>query len=171
MLIRERTAADIPDLVGIIGRVHEQDRYPILIPSGGFQRFITEPTSVASWVAVDEVGALLGHVALNADTSKLAMAFVDSLDASRSAVYVSRLFVDPGRRRSGAGQALLRHARDEATRQGLLPALDVVDIPTAAHAIALYEGEGWTEVGTVSFDLAGLELTERVFVYEPDVGP
>lgn len=165
VLIRERTDADIPDLVHIIGRVQEQDRYPILVPKGGFDRFLTQPTSIAAWVAVDEHGTLLGHVALNAETSAPAMALVNSFDDARSAIYVSRLFVDLDRRGSGAGRGLLDHARREAVRRGCLPALDVVDIPAAADAIALYERNDWTEIGRVGFELVDADVTERVFVF------
>lgn len=164
VLIRERTVADIPDLVDIIGRVHEQDRYPIFLPDGDVERFITRPKSVASWVAVDDAGNVVGHVALNAETSKPVMELVDDMAGSAPALYVSRLFVDPSHRGTGAGHALLESAWLAAVSSGHCAALDVVEIPTAAQAIALYRRAGWNEIGRVTFDLADLELTELVFL-------
>lgn len=41
--------------------------------------------------------------------------------------------------------------------------LDVVDIPTAAPAIALYRSEGWVGTERVSFDLGDLHLEDIVF--------
>jgi len=163
--IRARTPADLDELVDLVGKVHEGDRYPIHTPDGGFHSFIAEPPSVAAWVAVDDGGALTGHVALNSETSRPAMKLVDAHGDHRSAIYISRLFVHPGHRGTGVGRALLEHARCAAVELGHLPALDVVDIPTAAQAIALYQRAGWTEIGTVSFNLVDLALTERVFVY------
>ncbi len=49
-----------------------------------------------------------------------------------------------------------------------LPALDVVDIPTAAPAIALYRAEGWKEITRVHFELTKEALEEIVFVWPVD---
>jgi len=92
------------------------------------------------------------------------MRAVSEQNDGRSAIYVSRLLVDPSARGIGAGRALLEHARKAAASIGHLPVLDVVDIPTAAPAIALYRAQGWTEIARVSFDLADLHLEEIVFV-------
>lgn len=51
---------------------------------------------------------------------------------------------------AGSGRALLEHARREAVSRRGLSVLDVVDIPTAVAAIALYRAEGWQEIARVS---------------------
>ena len=60
-------------------------------------------------------------------------------------------------------KTLLATACDTARHRGFVPLLDVVDTPLAGPAIALYRGSGWTELGRVSFELAGDALTEIVF--------
>jgi GNAT superfamily N-acetyltransferase len=78
-------------------------------------------------------------------------------------IYVARLLVEPSARRSGIGRALLKQALREAVSSGHVAVLDVVDIPTAAPAIALYRSEGWVETARVSFELGDLHLEEIVF--------
>lgn len=164
MLIRDRTEDDLEPLGDVLRRVHERDRYPIHLPDGGFQSFLTHVRSEAAWVAVDQDDTILGHVALNAETTEAAMDLVDSVANGHEAIYISRLFVDTTHRSAGAGRLLLDHALTAAQQLGRFPALDVLDIPSAAPAIALYQRAGWTEVGRVSFELADAEITERVFV-------
>ena len=53
-------------------------------------------------------------------------------------------------------------AVEEATRMGRRAVLDVVEEHTAA--IALYDGAGWTQLGTVEWSLPG-DLWFREFVY------
>lgn len=76
MLIRKRIADDVVELVEIVRRVHERDGYPIYLPDDDVDRFITEPVSVAAWVAVD-TGDIIGHVALNEETTRPTMDLVD----------------------------------------------------------------------------------------------
>ena len=89
---------------------------------------------------------------------------VYDLGNDRPVRYIARFLVDPGVRRAGVGQALLERARRETVAEGCLPVLDVVDIPTAAPALALYRTAGWQEIARVSFDLGDLHLDEIVFV-------
>ena len=161
--IRKRQDVDLKQLETVARRVHATDRYPIYLPDGDFRRFLTRPASVAAWVMTNE-DRIVGHIALNDETSEPVMRAVDDLGNDRPARYIARLLVDPGIRRAGVGQALLEHARRETVSEGCLPVLDVVDIPTAAPALALYRTAGWREVARVSFDLGDLHLDEIVFV-------
>ena len=161
--MRERREADLEQLEVLARRVHTSDRYPIHLPDGDFSRFLTRPSSLSAWVATQD-DEIIGHVALNDTTSEPVMGAVAGLKGDRPAVYVARLLVDPSVRRSGTGRALLKQALQEAVSSGRLPVLDVVDIPTAAPAIALYRSEGWVETARVSFDLGDLHLEEIVFL-------
>jgi GNAT superfamily N-acetyltransferase len=162
MEIRERRDIDLDQLVTVARRVHEADRYPIFLPDDDFYGFLTRPKPAAAWVAVHH-GSVVGHVALNVETSRPVMQLVAALDSKRPAVYVARLLVDPGARRAGIGRKLLEHARRAAVVSGHVPVLDVVDTPTAAAAISLYRSDGWDEVGRVSFDPVDAEMHELVF--------
>lgn len=161
--IRQRLNADLEQLEIVARRVQAADRYPIYLPDGDFHRFLTQPASIAAWVMADE-DRIVGHVALNDATSAPVMRAVADHGHDSPARYVARLLVDPGARRTGAGRALLEHAHREAVATGCLPVLDVVDIPTAAPAIALYRQSGWHEIARVGFDLGDLHLDEIVFV-------
>lgn len=161
--IRRRQDADLDQLETVARRVQSSDRYPIYLPDGDFRRFLTQPASIAAWVMTDE-DRIVGHVALNDATSEPVMLAVDHLRDDRPARYIARLLVDPNTRRTGSGRALLEHARREAVAEGCLPVLDVVDIPTAAPAIALYRADGWQEIARVSIELGDLQLDEIVFV-------
>ncbi|MEM9515385.1 MAG: GNAT family N-acetyltransferase [Actinomycetota bacterium] len=163
MQLRRRHAADLEQLEILARRVHTVDGYPIYLPDGDFRRFLMQPQSLNGWVATHD-DKIIGHVALNATTSKPVMDAVADLNDDRPAVYVARLLVDPSSRRSGAGRTLLKLALDEAVSNERLPVLDVVDTPTAAPAIALYRAEGWAETARVRFDLGDLHLEEIVFV-------
>ena len=161
--IRERREADLEQLEILARRVHTSDHYPVYLPDGDFGRFLTRPSSLRAWVATRD-DEIIGHVALNDTTSEPVMDAVAGLNGDRRAVYVARLLVGPSFRRSGAGRALLKQALREANASGRLPVLDVVDIPSAAPAVALYRSEGWDETARVSFGLGDLHLEEIVFV-------
>ena len=166
MRIRQRQDADLDELALVARRVHASDRYPVHLPDGDVRRFLTRPTSTIAWVLT--VGdRIVGHVALNEATSEPVMRAVNDLGDDRPARFVARLLVDPDARRSGYGRALLEHARHAALADGCVPVLDVVDIPTAAPAIALYRAAGWQEIARVSFHLGDLHLDEIVFLGSP----
>jgi len=139
--IRLRQDSDLEQLQAVAQQVQSSDGYPIYLPDGDFGCFLTEPASIAAWVMTDQ-DQIVGHVALNEGTSAPVMLAVNELGYDRPARYIARLLVDPDARRSGSGRALLEHARCEAVAEGCLPMLDVVDIPTAAPAIALYQADG-----------------------------
>jgi GNAT superfamily N-acetyltransferase len=117
---------------------------------------------VAAWVAVREE-RIVGHVALNAETSRPVMALVAKLAPERPALFVARLLVEPEARREGVGRNLLEQARHAAVESGHCPMLDVVETPKAEAAISLYRGDGWEEVGRVPFGRSGAEVDELVF--------
>ncbi len=156
---RERRDDDLDELVTVAARVHAVDHYPIFLPDGDFAWFLTRPTPVAAWVAVRDE-RIVGHVALNAETSGPVMRLAAELVPERRVAYVARLLVDPDARRQGVGRRLLEQAARAAAELGDLLMLDVVDTPTAAAAISLYRREGWNEVGRVKFDA---DVDELVF--------
>lgn len=167
MEIRERRDHDLDDLVAIAARVHASDGYPMFLPDGDFVRFLVRPSPLAAWVAVREQ-QLVGHVVLNDTATEQVMQLVAGDQPARPAVYVARLFVDPGARRLGVGRQLLEHARGVASDMGRAAHLDVVDTPGAAPAICLYRCDGWEEIGRVRFDLlGGGEIDELVFRAPP----
>jgi GNAT superfamily N-acetyltransferase len=76
---------------------------------------------------------------------------------------VARLIVDPGARRTGAGQALLDRAATAARELGRHPILDVVTRYAAANA--LYRASGWTDAGEVEMRFSdGTVLQSSVYL-------
>ena len=67
MEIRERRAEDLDQLVAMAARVRAADQYPIFLPDGDLDRFLTWPKPLVAWLAVNDE-APLGHVALNVET-------------------------------------------------------------------------------------------------------
>jgi len=169
MEIRERRADDLDELVAVAGRVREVDNYPMFLPDGGLVRFLTGPSPVAAWVAVDR-DQLVGHVALNDVTSKPVMRLVAERGSALPPAYVARLLVEPGSRRHGLGRQLLERARGAAVAGERTPFLDVVDTPTTAAAVRLYRSDGWVEIGRVTYELLGDDIDELVF-QGPLAGP
>ncbi len=160
--IRARRDDDLDELVTIAARVSAADGYPIFFPDRDLARFLTRPEPVAAWVAVRDE-RIVGHVALNAETSRPVMALAAKLAPERPALFVARLLVDPKARRKGVGRNLLEQARRAAVESGHCPMLDVVETPKAEAAISLYRGDGWEEVGRVPFGRSGAEVDELVF--------
>ncbi len=144
--IIERTEADLVELDGLARKVRGLDGYPVWLPDDDMLRFLAVPASLAAWTALDDMGVLVGHVALNASSSEAVHEVLRScgLDDQHVGV-VARLFVSPNARRRGVAQVLLGHAATAAREAGLVPVLDVVS--TFSPAIALYERAGWTRLG------------------------
>jgi GNAT superfamily N-acetyltransferase len=165
--VRERTAEDLVRLVAIARRVRTSDRYPIDLPDGDLLRFLTRPESLGAWVATQD-HAIVGHVALNAETSPPVMRLIRHV-VDGSPAFVARLFVDTDARRQGIGARLLEHARLQAVTRGCSPVLDVLDMPSATAAMSLYRRSGWQEVGRTAFRRAdGTESDDVVFVWRGD---
>lgn len=151
VVVRKRRPDDLEPLVAMARRVHEIDGYPRRRPRAGFATFLNRPTPIAAWVA-DRGEAVVGHVALNRETSPPVMRLVEGVEPPGPVVYVARLLVDPDHRGVGIGRQLLERARCRAVDDGCYPFLDVVDIQGAAPALALYRQAGWTEIGRVPFE-------------------
>ncbi|HUP87398.1 MAG TPA: GNAT family N-acetyltransferase [Acidimicrobiales bacterium] len=160
MIVRPRTKADLDALAVIAADVQELDGYPVRYALD-LRTFVEAPGAFAAWVAEDDRG-VFGHVALNPRSSPPVMARVfDVLGHSQVGV-VARLLVAPVARRTGIAAQLLRTAADDARARGLHPVLDVV--ATFEPPRALYEREGWRDVGTVLAVYDGFSVEEAVYL-------
>ena len=171
MLVRERRAADEPQLLQIAQLVHQQDGYPLYLPDADYRAFMFGHDTLAAWVAEDD-GVIVGQVALHPRSSAPVMELAaDALGqpVDRLGV-VARLLAHPNRRGLGAGAELLTRAAREAVSLGLWPILDVVG--NLAAAIRLYEQQGWLRLGrvTVTFRDA-LTIDEFVYLAPPGLRP
>jgi GNAT superfamily N-acetyltransferase len=128
--------------------VKAQDDYP---PRGPIDVdwFLAPAEQLAAWVAEEE-SSVVGHIALHsaADYASTRLASTH-LGCARSGLgLIARLFVAPGHRGSGVGQALVARATASALERGLQPVLDVAThLDSAVH---LYESVGWHRVGEVT---------------------
>jgi ribosomal protein S18 acetylase RimI-like enzyme len=164
MRLRERRAHDLEALVAIAARVRAADGYPIFLPGNDFGRFLTRPEPLWAWVAEHD-GMIVGHVALNSETSPAVMQLARQHGVDGGLAFVARLLVDPSARRLGHGARLLDHANRAAIARGLVPMLDVVVTSSAATAISLYRRAGWQEVGRTMFRMPDdREIEELVFL-------
>jgi GNAT superfamily N-acetyltransferase len=132
--VRPRRAGDLDDLVGLASRVRAADGYPAFLPDDDLPRFLTRPEPLRAWV-YEHGGRIVGHVALNTETSPPVMRLAGACGVNGTAAFVARLLVDPSARRLGYGTHLLDHARRAAIDLGLIPLLNVV--ATSAAAISL----------------------------------
>ncbi|HMC40703.1 MAG TPA: GNAT family N-acetyltransferase [Acidimicrobiales bacterium] len=162
MIIRDRVPEDAAALEAIARVTHRVDRYPKYLPDD-VRSFIVSADAVRAWVAVRD-GRVIGQIALHEKSVPEVMDLVRAATGlpEDRVIVIARLLVDPGARRAGVGRALLDRAVEEATRMGRRAVLDVVEEHTAA--IALYDGAGWTQLGTVEWSLPG-DLWFREFVY------
>ena len=144
MTVRPRRPDDVPPLLVLLRRTHEQEGYPVreTAVSGWW---LASERELGGWAA-EQDGRLLGHVALHpADDDVVACPLWERAtgrDADGLAV-VSRLFTD--RTVPGTGGALLQHAVEQAAALDRTPVLQV-DPDSAARAF--YLRRSWTEVGT-----------------------
>jgi ribosomal protein S18 acetylase RimI-like enzyme len=165
VVVRDRSAADLPACVALAEQVHGSDGYPAYLP-GDMEGFLASEHALGAWVA-EVAGSVAGHVALHRRAApgvmELARAATGLSDDGLAVV--ARLLVAPAARRVGAGRALLRHAAREAAARGRRPLLDVMH--EYAAAVALYEAEGWQPIGSVTLVLAGNVLRERVYLGPP----
>jgi ribosomal protein S18 acetylase RimI-like enzyme len=149
LTIRPRTAADLPRLVEVLAAQQPATGYPVRWPLPfPVEQFIVRTSEVAAWVAADDSGRPLGHVAVldvapgwDADgwTAGTGM-------PAGSLAAVGVLFVDPTATGRGVGTALLSTAVEHVFALGRVPVLDVVSEST--RAVALYRRHGWRVVGT-----------------------
>lgn len=143
VLIRHRTAADLHAAGELLRRVHERDGYPVHWPADPVA-FLTPQDELVTWVAI-RGGVLVGHVMLAEAPAGLAAP--TSMDR-QDLVLLRLLFVAPEARGQRLGGQLLDVATAEAAVRGRRAALEVLTVN--GDAIALYEGGGWTAVGTTT---------------------
>ena len=161
MRVRARTSRDIAALAAMGQRVRARDGYPIYLPGGDYVAFLGRPDPIAAWVA-EESTRLVGHVALHPSTSDVVTEAIRAAGIAGPLGVVSRLLVDPERRRTGLGRHLLDVARRHAEELDLVPVLDV--IATSIGPIALYRDAGWIELGRVAYRFPdGQHVDELVF--------
>ncbi|MDJ0409412.1 GNAT family N-acetyltransferase [Rhodococcoides fascians] len=133
MKIRSRRSGDMAFCVTALATVHEADGYPALWPEDP-AAWLHSATQVAAWVA-ESNDRIVGHLAL---------------DLVDDGLVVSRLFVRPECRGTGAAAALLDAAVAYAAERTVAIELHVEQ--GSAAAIAFYEKSGWVRTGTAPAD-------------------
>jgi GNAT superfamily N-acetyltransferase len=144
MVVRRRLESDLGTLVTVLAEVHRHDGYPTYWPDDP-RRWLSPRGLLGAWAAETE-GLVIGQVALAAVGSGSSAAVWESLTGLSPVrlAELSRLFVVPAARGTGAGADLLDAACAGAAERGLRPVLDVVE--TNRDAIRLYERHGWRRV-------------------------
>ncbi len=143
MLLRPRHPDDLPALLALLQRTHEQEGYPVRAEAVSAW-WLASDAELGGWV-VTSGERVLGHVALHPATSpSLPLWQTATGAAAEGLAVVSRLFTD--RTVRGAGSALLAHAEEEADARGRLP---VLEVDPDSPARGLYLRRGWREVGQV----------------------
>ena len=140
-VLRQRAPGDLPVLLDVLQRTHEQEGYPVRAAAVAAD-WLADPAELGGWVAVD-ADRVVGHVALLPAKGPCLPAWSagSGRDADGLAV-VSRFFTDRSVR--GAGTALLAHAAEQARAGGRVPVLEV-DLLSPAHGF--YLRRGWREAG------------------------
>jgi GNAT superfamily N-acetyltransferase len=165
--VRPRSDDDLGQCVRLLKAVHEADAYPSYWPDDP-EGWLSPRAMLGAWVAEDDAGGVLGHVALSpgpaeADASVWAEATGRLADNFAA---ISRLFVALDSRGTGVAGALLAAACAEAAARRLHPALDVVD--NCQDAIRLYERRGWRRVRSEPWTAARDGKTLRHYYVAPD---
>ena len=145
LVVRRRCPGDLPVLLGLLQRVHEEEGYPVQA-SAVRAGWLASPGELDAAVAVDD-GRVVGHVALH-PAGRDDVAAVDQWQratgrAPEHLAVVSRLFTD--RSRPGSGTALLTHAVRRAVE---LDRVAVLLVDPHSPARGFYSRRGWHEVGT-----------------------
>ena len=145
-VVRERRPDDLPALLALLGRTHEEDGYPVRAAAVS-PAWLAPPGELFSAVALAEE-RVVGHVALHPaqgppdDPATAGWQRATGRPPGELAV-VSRLFTD--RSAPGAGTLLLARAVHRAAERGRTAVL-LVDPVSAARGF--YRRRGWAEVGT-----------------------
>lgn len=141
--LRERRPDDLPALLALLQRTHEQEGYPVRAAAVAAD-WVASPAELGGWVAVDGE-QVAGHVALLPAQGPCLPAWTSFTghDVAGLAV-VSRFFTDRTVRGTGTGTALLAHASCSARDLGRVPVLEV-DLLSPAYGF--YLRRGWQEAG------------------------
>ncbi len=141
--LRARRSGDLPVLLALLQRTHEQVRYPVRAEAVS-DGWLASADELGGWVAVQD-GRVLGHVALHPagddDAARGWHAAVGPVDLA----VVSRLFTDGTV--PGTGLALLVHAVEHAQDLAREAVLLVDPDSPARH---WYLRHGWREAGTAA---------------------
>lgn len=149
-MLRRKETRDGDACGALLQEVHRHDGYPSRLPAD-VDGFLAPAQQVAAWVA-ERDGVVAGHVALHYDPSSptaLAAHRHTGLPVAELRL-VSRLLVLPAHRGTGLGRELLHRAVAHARGHGQRAVLDVGTCYPAA--VALYEAQGWTRVGSLTGD-------------------
>jgi GNAT superfamily N-acetyltransferase len=141
VVLRARHSEDLPVLLALLQRTHEQEGYPVraaAVATG----WVASPRQMGGWVAAD-ADRVLGHVALLPAQGPCVPAWTSASGRSADGLaVVSRFFTD--RTVRGAGTALLSHAAQQATARQRVPVLEV-DVLSPAYGF--YLRRCWQDVG------------------------
>lgn len=160
MELRPRRPEDLPVLLALLQRTHEQEGYPVR-PEAVSDWWLASDRELGGWVAVHD-GRVVGHVALHpAEGAGLPGWQQATGRAPDRLAVVSRLFTD--RSVPGAGAALLEQAAAQARSRGREPVLEV-DPDSAARD--WYRRRGWRETGTAR-EQWGSRTVDAVLVVPP----
>lgn len=164
--LRDRTSSDIPVLVDLLRRVHDEDNYPTVWPADPAGWLVSADSLGASVAEFD--GDIAGHVSLDrAGSGARTDVWVEATGHPSNALgEVTRLFIDPQHRGVGIGRQLIGRAVDTAHRLGLWPVLDVRQNGRAS-ASRLYAAAGWRFIGTAPHRLSH----ELVLPFDCWLGP
>ncbi|KAH9900208.1 acyl-CoA N-acyltransferase [Xylariomycetidae sp. FL2044] len=157
IIIRPRTAHDLPACSAALAVVHKLNGYPV---QGVDDAAAFLDTGDQAWVAVRAEeeeeegggGAVVGHIALEPAGDDVATTLWRELHAdekgSRVAI-LGRLFVHPDGRRGGTATRLIQTAVEEGRRRGLR--LLILALVKDQDAIRLYRRLGWECYGTTVY--------------------
>lgn len=144
-VVRPRKPDDLPPLVSLLQRTHDQEGYPVRAKAVSAD-WLASPGALLGAVAVDG-DRVVGHVALlpaeGAEAGALRLWREATGRPAHGLAIVSRLFTD--RTVPGAGTALLGHAVERAAE---LDRVAVLLVDPAVPARAFYGRRGWREVGS-----------------------
>ena len=146
VLVRGRTADDLPALVEVLAEQQFSSSFPLRWPLPfPVEQFLVRPHERAAWVAEVD-GQVVGHVSVIGPDAELAPVFVEAVGTDRLAM-VAVLFVGLTTLGLGVGARLHDVAVAWIREAGLVPVLDVV--PTHDRAVQFYRRRGWREIGSV----------------------
>ena len=144
--VRDRRPGDLPALLTLLQRTHEQEGYPVRLAAVSPQ-WLASPAELLGAVATDGE-RVVGHVALHPaedpeETGSLRQWQQATGREPEGLAVVTRLFTD--RSVPGAGTALLAHAVQRAAE---LDRLAVLLVDPDSPARAFYGRRGWQEIGS-----------------------